>query len=152
MGSGWVPSRSLPALLAAGPPVVYQLLIGLEQPARLRIASLGAFTLPPGWYVYSGSAYRASAARLARHLRRRKTLRWHIDYLLARPRARVVAVRLWPWRDGLECTVNQALLHAGGARVPIPRFGSNDCRHACPAHLVQLGSSPLSSAPSAPPR
>lgn len=134
---GWLPPGRLAALLRDNPPVVYQLLICLDQPTPIRIATLGPCTLPAGWYVYSGSARRASAARLARHLRKRKCRRWHIDYLLTCPGARVVAVRLWPWQPALECRVNRTLLRWHGASVPLARFGSGDCAHGCPAHLLR---------------
>lgn len=137
-GPAWVLPARVRALLRDDPSVVYQLLIRVDGPANIRIASLGSFTLPIGWYVYSGSARRASSARVARHLRKRKCLRWHIDYLLSQPCARVVGVRLWPWRDGLECAVNRDLLETCAAQAPIPRFGSSDCEHGCPAHLLFL--------------
>jgi Uri superfamily endonuclease len=138
----WVSPPRIRSLLRGNPPLVYQLLIRLDQPVPIRIVSLGPFTLPPGWYVYSGSARRASAARLARHLRKRKTRRWHIDYLLTQPHARVVAVRLWRWQPGLECAVNQALVRSHRASPAIPGFGSSDCRKHCPAHLLFLRDPP----------
>lgn len=132
----WASCPSSLLLLRDNPPVVYQLLIRLDQSTRIRIASLGSFILPAGWYVYSGSARRAAAARLARHFRKRKPRRWHIDYLLTRSCARVLAVRLWPWQPDLECKVNQALLRSGRASAAVPGFGSSDCERACPAHLL----------------
>jgi Uri superfamily endonuclease len=143
-GTAWVSPRWVHSLLRDNPPIVYQLLIHLDRPARIRIGSLGTFILPAGWYVYSGSARRASAGRLARHLRKHKTRRWHIDYLLARPHTRIVAIRIFPWRPGRECAVNQALLKDAGLAVPIPGFGSSDCRHACPAHLLSCPPRPPS--------
>jgi hypothetical protein len=38
---------------------------------------------------------------------------------------------------GCECGLLDRLLKAPGAAVPVPRFGSSDCRR-CPAHLVAL--------------
>jgi Uri superfamily endonuclease len=141
-GVRWISPRRIRALLRHGPPVVYQLLIRLRRPARLRIAAFGTFILPAGWYVYSGSARRASAGRLARHLRKHKTRRWHIDFLLAVPHARIVALRLFPWRPGRECAVNQSLIDGAALTAPVPGFGSSDCRRACPAHLLQCRRDP----------
>jgi len=45
---------------------------------------LGEFDFPAGIRLH-GSAKRNFEARIARHLRQEKTLRWHIDYLLAAP-------------------------------------------------------------------
>jgi Uri superfamily endonuclease len=116
---------------------VYQLWIDLARPVSLRVGRLGTFRLQPGWYVYTGSARRNLPARVARHLRRYKTLRWHIDYLLASRHAHVRRVLTRPWRAGGECRWHRATARARGATVPIVGFGSSDCR--CPAHLVLIG-------------
>ncbi len=50
----------------------------------LAVGALGVVTLERGWYAYVGSARRGRAARVARHLRTDKPLRWHADYLFAR--------------------------------------------------------------------
>ena len=115
-------------------PVSYQLVIELARPARVRVGALGTFALPAGRYLYTGSARRGLEARIARHLAppRAKRLRWHVDWLLAHPAARVVAVR----RSALaEC----ALVRRGGGEVVAPGFGASDCRAGCGSHLRYLG-------------
>jgi len=72
-------------------------------------------------------------ARIGRHLRQDKALRLHVDRLAAA--GRVVAFRAVP--GGCECGLLDRLLKAPGAAVPIPGFGSSDCRR-CPTHLVAL--------------
>lgn len=138
----WLEPGAALASLKPDAPTVYQLLIRVDKPLAFRIASLGRIDLPVGWYVYSGSARRAAAARISRHLRKRKPKRWHIDYLLTRREARVIAIRLWPWESGLECKVNQRLINERDAQAVIPRFGSSDCRSGCRAHLLFLPSPP----------
>jgi Uri superfamily endonuclease len=90
--------------------------------------------LPAGDYAYCGSAYGPGGigARVARHLRTVKPVRWHIDRLTAASRIR--AVGLLP--GGGECDLVHQLL-SRGAEIPLPGFGSSDCR-TCPAHLLQL--------------
>lgn len=114
-------------------PTTYQLHIRLAQPLRLQIGRFGEFDFPAGDYVYTGSAKRNFEARVARHLRRDKRLRWHIDYLLAAPGVTVVEVirSVEP-----ECELNQAT--SGELRVP--GFGASDCRHGCGSHLKLMGS------------
>ncbi len=113
-------------------PVSYQLLIGLSRSARVDVGRLGRFSFPAGFYVYSGSARRNIAARLARHLRREKKLRWHVDYLLAARGARVVAV--------LESTESECqLCQRLGGEILVPRFGASDCVAGCGSHLRYLG-------------
>lgn len=110
----------------------YQLIIELAQPVCCRIGRLGVVDLAAGHYCYTGSARRAFEARINRHLRQEKTLRWHIDHLLAAPGVSVVKV-LRSRRD--ECDLNQSRR----GTVPVPGFGASDCRAGCGAHLKLLG-------------
>ena len=101
------------------------------------VGRLGRFHVQAGTYVYVGSARRNLAARLARHRRARKMLRWHIDYLLALPQAVIRAVEVRPWRAGAECRWAHQSRREGG-RVVIARFGAGDCRKRCGAHLFRM--------------
>jgi Uri superfamily endonuclease len=95
----------------------------------------GGAILAGGRYVYAGNARGPGGmmARIRRHLRRDKGVRWHIDHLTTRHP--VVAVALLPGGD--ECAVVAALGRRPGVTVPAPDFGSSDCA-ACPAHLLRL--------------
>lgn len=110
----------------------YQLFITLDRPCIVDVGRLGRFRFPAGQYVYTGSARRNLVARLRRHLARTKTLRWHIDYLLARPGARVECIQL---STASECRLNQQV----SGELPVPGFGSSDCRAGCGSHLKFLG-------------
>jgi Uri superfamily endonuclease len=112
-------------------PITYQLVIEVAEPVRIEVGALGGFTFAAGRYVYTGSAKRNPEARIARHLARSKTLRWHIDYLLNAPGVRVVDVLRF---DEAECVVNRNT--AGAIRVP--RFGASDCRAGCGSHLKRV--------------
>jgi len=104
----------------------------LAAPLRIAVGRLGTFDFPPGDYVYTGSAKRNFETRVARHLRAEKTLRWHIDYLLAAPGVTVLDVV----RSTLpECTLNQTTT----GDIPAPGFGASDCKHGCGSHLKYLG-------------
>ncbi|SDH56387.1 GIY-YIG nuclease family protein [Roseospirillum parvum] len=94
--------------------------------------------LAPGVYWYAGSAYGPGGlrARLGRHLRRDKAIRWHVDRLTVEP---AVEVGFLAFPGAGECALVAALL-AAGATVPVPGFGSSDCR-ICPSHLVCLDAS-----------
>lgn len=111
----------------------YQLLIHLERPRTITVGRLGRHRFPAGYYVYTGSARRNMKARLQRHLRTDKKLRWHIDYLLACPDAQIVDVALF---EENECTCNQAV----PGQPLAPRFGASDCRRGCGSHLLFVGS------------
>lgn len=127
-------SRASGSVVQASPAaaVTYALYIHLRRACRVAPGRLGRHRLAPGWYVYTGSARAGLDARLRRHLRRRKALRWHIDWLLARPEARVCWIRL---HAAPECHVNRAV----GGTVPVPGFGAGDCRAGCGSHLRYLG-------------
>ncbi|MCM8596002.1 DUF123 domain-containing protein [Accumulibacter sp.] len=110
----------------------YQLQILLAEPLRIVVGRLGECAFPAGRYVYTGSARRNLAARIARHLRREKTLRWHVDYLLGAPGVTVTGVAL---SAAGECALNQATR----GRIVVPGFGASDCRSGCRSHLKYLG-------------
>ena len=110
----------------------YQLHIVLTNNARIQIGALGAFEFPAGKYVYTGSAKKNLPARIQRHLRRDKRLRWHIDYLLAHPAVSITTVVT---SDKAECAWNQELR----GQFPAPGFGASDCRAGCGSHLHYLG-------------
>ncbi|MCZ6862799.1 MAG: GIY-YIG nuclease family protein [Alphaproteobacteria bacterium] len=116
-------------------PGAYLLFVDLAAPLALDIPRLAAPTLVPGCYAYCGSAHGPGGlrARIGRHLRRDKAPHWHIDRLTAA--GRVTGVRAVP--AGRECDLLRDLLDKPGVSVPVPGFGSSDCR-ACPAHLVML--------------
>ena len=112
----------------------YLLLVELPKPLALRLAGKQRL-LTPGRHAYCGSAYGPGglAARLARHLRADKRPHWHIDRLTAA--GSIAAVYAQP--GGRECDLVASLLRLPGTRIPLPGFGSSDCR-SCPAHLVKV--------------
>jgi Uri superfamily endonuclease len=110
----------------------YQLEIDVERTIRIRVGRLGRFLFPAGRYVYTGSAKRNIEARIARHLRKEKTLRWHIDWLLSARGVKVAAVKR---SNEDECALNQKI----GGGIVVPGFGASDCRNACGSHLRYLG-------------
>jgi len=114
----------------------------LRRPRLIRVGRLGQFHFPPGTYLYVGSARRNLPARIARHARADKTLRWHVDYLSTR--AEMIGAILIPadWRGprspaappddaGMECRIARAL--ATACPRFIAGFGASDCR--CGGHL-----------------
>ncbi len=127
-------NRVSPAV-AWNEPLSYRLLIWLEPPVAVRVGALGLRNFRAGLYCYTGSARRNPLARLQRHLRRDKRLRWHIDYLLSVPEARVVDVEV---QRLPECALNQSV----GGQMPVPGLGASDCAAACGSHLRYLGAWP----------
>lgn len=113
---------------------VYVVVFVLDEERTIRVGRLGAVRFRPGRYAYVGSAQRGLEKRVARHGRREKPLRWHVDHLSCR--ARLEAAYAWPLPKSAECRLAAALGRIGGAALAVPRFGASDC--ACPGHLVRL--------------
>ena len=96
------------------------------------VGALGPVVFARGWYAYVGSAVHGRVARVARHMRADKPLRWHADYLFARH----PATRRWLLDTPLtECAV--AALLSGPGSVAAPHFGASDC--GCAGHLLRIG-------------
>lgn len=112
----------------------YVLLIRLDRPLPIEIKAFAGSVLPRGLYAYCGSAYGPGGlhARIARHMRPHKALRWHVDRLTAAGRIEDVAIRI----GGRECDLVEELMAKRG-RVVLPGFGSSDCRR-CAAHLLLM--------------
>ncbi len=111
---------------------IYHLVLSLPRARRLRAGKLALKSYPSGYYVYTGSARRGLAMRILRHLRKKKTRHWHIDWLTQVARVEEIWVDVDP--KSAECECHQRVIVLPGARTLIPRFGSSDCR--CPSHLA----------------
>ncbi len=116
-------------------PGAYVLIVDLARPLALDIATLPGAVLPTGRYAYCGSAHGPGGmrARVGRHQRQDKAMRWHIDRLTGA--GRIVAVHAEP--DGSECALLARLRSMPDVSVPLAGFGSTDCR-CCPAHLARV--------------
>ncbi len=113
---------------------VYVAVFRLATPRRIRVGRRGRFRFPAGRYAYVGSGQRHLWARLARHARRRKAERWHIDYLTRW--ARMEAAWAWSRPKADECRLARAVARLPGVEPGPDGFGASDCR--CPTHLVRL--------------
>jgi sugar fermentation stimulation protein A len=113
----------------------YVLVINLTEKRNLRIGSLGSVSFPAGFYAYTGSSMTNLEKRVQRHLRKRKKIRWHIDFLLRE--AEVVQAILFPSDDKEECDINRQVFDINVGTVIAKGFGSSDC--SCETHLAYFG-------------
>jgi Uri superfamily endonuclease len=121
----------------APPSRLYVVATWVPRRETIAVGSLGPVEFMRGWYAYVGSARRGRQARVARHMRVAKPLRWHADYLFTRyPATR------WALYDGPldECRLLERLIQVAGAARGPAGFGAGDCR--CAGHLA----GPLSAA------
>lgn len=112
-------------------PGAYVLAIELPRPFVLALPKKAAVTLAPGCYLYCGSAKGPGGlrARIARHMRRGKPIRWHIDNLTEAGHV----LGAWTIIGGNECQLVAFVAHLP---MPIDGFGSSDCR-SCRSHLLR---------------
>lgn len=108
---------------------VYIAVLYLPKGQDIHVGKLGLFCFRQGFYFYAGSAQRNLSARLERHNQKRKTLRWHIDYLSAK--AEMLGAITIPGTRELECQLAKKL--SGMFELAVPGFGASDCK--CAGHL-----------------
>jgi histidyl-tRNA synthetase len=115
---------------APSAPGAYILRIDIAETILVTIAGQTPTELAAGRYLYCGSAKGPGGlkARLARHMRRGKSMHWHIDQLTERGRV----IGSWIVLNGRECELVAML---GALAMPIPGFGSSDCMY-CRSHLL----------------
>ena len=114
----------------------YILICHLPHNERIEIGKLGTLPFRRGYYLYVGSAKKNLSKRMERHLRKRKTFHWHIDYLRDRAdRATALAIRS---SRPLECIIATAL--GTITDWSVPGFGSSDC--SCETHLFGMHRNP----------
>lgn len=111
-------------------PGAYVLVIRLDVALPVVLPGRAAETLSPGRYLYCGSARGPGGlrGRLGRHMRRGKAVRWHVDRLTEAG----TVLGAWAVPGGTECALAAEL---ATLPVPLPGFGSSDCR-VCRSHLL----------------
>ncbi|PKU24257.1 DUF123 domain-containing protein [Telmatospirillum siberiense] len=111
-------------------PGAYVLLVELHRETPVQLPGRPSIALPAGRYLYCGSARGPGGikARVGRHMRPDKTVRWHIDQLTTAGQV----LGAWIFPNGDECAL-AARLDAFPA--PIAGFGSSDCP-TCRSHLL----------------
>ena len=108
---------------------VYIAIFYLPEARHISVGKLGRFLFRQGFYFYVGSAQRNLSARLERHGKRRKSLRWHIDYLSTKTEMLGAITVAGPRRRERELAEKLA----GMFELAVPGFGASDCR--CDGHL-----------------
>ena len=106
----------------------YILLLKLDKNIAVDIGKLGKLDFRKGFYVYVGSALNGLEQRINRHLRKNKSIHWHIDYFLNF--AKISDIYFYENSVKDECIIAKKFekkLHN------VKDFGSSDCR--CKSHL-----------------
>ena len=137
-----VPVDLRPVELAEKDTGAYMLVITLESPQKIETGKLGEVYFKKGFYIYTGSGKKNLTKRIKRHEnRRKKNLRWHIDYLTVKA-DRIRSYPVFTSRD-IECSLAGEIPAMGGEGIP--GFGSGDC--SCVSHLFYFREDPVKSRP-----
>jgi Uri superfamily endonuclease len=109
----------------------YVVAVAVATPIEVRCGGAAPALLQAGRYLYCGSAYGPGGlrARLGRHFRKAKSIRWHVDQLTTRGEV----IGAWAIPQGDECELVQRL---GLLPVPVDGFGASDCAR-CRSHLLR---------------
>jgi sugar fermentation stimulation protein A len=117
----------------------YIIVLNLKNNHKSDIKSLGKVLFKEGYYLYVGSAKKNLTKRIQRHMRQRKKLYWHIDYL--REEADFYSALPIRASSPLECKIAQSLKRISD--WVIPGFGASDCD--CETHLFGMNKDPFQS-------
>jgi len=114
----------------------YIAVLYLSKTEPITVGRLGTFKFRKGFYFYVGSARRNLTARIERHGKEKKPLRWHIDYLSSK--AKMLGAIIISDLQQSECKLAKQLnqmfeLAAAG-------FGASDCE--CGGHLFYAAKLP----------
>ncbi len=115
----------------------YILLLALTEGRFIEVGKLGRIMFPKGHYLYVGSAMLNLRARINRHIRKTKRLRWHIDYLAKEADSLIPIPIRSSNRQECEIAGSLSLIMREGAH----NFGSSDCD--CPTHLFWSEENPI---------
>lgn len=101
---------------------------------RIKVGSIGLISFPAGVYIYVGSAQNDVEARIRRHFKKKKILRWHIDYLASSCKVKVLYAIAYLLPKKYECSLARFLQDIG--LLSVSRFGASDCK--CRSHLFNM--------------
>ena len=106
----------------------YVLIIELKENKSIQISKIGKIFFKKGFYAYIGSALNGLEQRINRHIRNKKKIHWHIDYLLQHGKIMKVFYKENNKRE--ECII---AIKFKVKLMSISNFGCSDCK--CSSHL-----------------
>jgi len=130
----------------------YIIVTGVFRAFEKDVGAMGRIRFNKGFYYYTGSALGKGGIRkrVTRYLvlnnkipfeksgmKRTPNIHWHIDYLLSERDSTITS--MFFSSKLTECGLVNDIKNHTVTTVPIPGFGSSDCRNGCPAHLLYSG-------------
>lgn len=106
---------------------IYLLEIFAKEKFTVDINKFSGITFPKGYYYYVGSAQKNFRSRIERHLRKTKTIHWHIDHLTANPLLTIKNLYVIPnAKRSLEWQIANDLLKIFDCEIIVKGFGNSD--------------------------
>lgn len=103
--------------------------IFLAKSHRLTIKKFKHIILPVGYYYYVGSAQKNFTQRILRHLKKRKTVHWHIDHLTSSRKTIIEKIYCFPGSPKVfEEEVSNDFIYKSNAKIILKGFGNSDCK------------------------
>ena len=115
---------------------LYIAVVYLSKTEPITIGKLGTFKFRKGFYFYVGRARRSLTSRVERHGKKKKSLRWHIDYLSSKTRM-LGAIIISDLQQN-ECRLAKKLNRL--FELAVAGFGASDC--GCAGHLFYAAKLP----------
>ncbi|MEC9321840.1 MAG: DNA/RNA nuclease SfsA [Chloroflexota bacterium] len=100
----------------------YLLSLRIPKQQHINVGSLGKVSLKPGYYLYVGSGMNGLSGRISRHMRLRKNLHWHVDFL----RQFADKVTAYAIRTSHHIETDLAIAAGRILEPVIPGFGASD--------------------------
>lgn len=115
----------------------YLLVLKNKKPRSVDVGRSGRFFFQKGYYVYVGSGMKNLKKRVARHLKKRKRLFWHIDYIAP---SMMSVEKIYTIRRNER--IESALAERMGriCTAPLQGFGASDVGES--SHLFYFESAP----------
>ena len=103
------------------------------------IGKLGNFYFKNGYYIYIGSGYTSLSKRVLRHLKRNKTIKWHIDHITSNRGFTPLKYQILFHDMKIEDELAESIISLGDN--VIKGFGASDSKVI--SHLVYFKKDPL---------
>ncbi len=115
---------------------IYILEIKAENNFSISSKTFDGFIFPKGFYYYVGSAQKNFRSRILRHLKKKKTIHWHIDHITVLPTNKINMVYIFEdLPKDFECELVQTLIRKNILEYSASNFGNSDCK-ICDSHLL----------------
>lgn len=114
---------------------IYLLVLESNEDFYISNKNFTNYKFKKGFYYYVGSAQRNLTARIQRHLKEEKKIKWHIDFLTTNKNIKIIDVICFENETKeFECILSLKIENQIRNIEIIENFGNSDCK-ICKTHL-----------------